>query len=335
MAKVYVGTYGKYNNGSIDGAWLDLADYETYDDFLAACRKVHKDEHDPEFMIQDSDGFPDGLDCMEWLGQTAFNDVKLAMKEEEQEAAGRPAINIIEYSERSFAVVGDTKAVKDALKKMGGSFNRRLSCGAGWIFSNKKREEVERFINSDEVTERVNAERKTPKEGQKFVDWLNEYLARSHDEYIRKNAVGAIKMHDRYYIIDKPSIENRFCFHDEGPDYDLYKELSANDTKMGVYFKNHNLRAFDGKIDHMTNGEGYDSDKRVWWYPSKSDGNRLYLCFYDRGSEPENVLCTDEERSLILKGLQVGRSMFESRLDNYLKRYGVSKLHTWTYWADA
>ena len=24
-AKVYVGTYGKYNNGSLSGAWLDLA----------------------------------------------------------------------------------------------------------------------------------------------------------------------------------------------------------------------------------------------------------------------------------------------------------------------
>ena len=25
-ARVYVGTYGKYNNGSLFGAWLDLSD---------------------------------------------------------------------------------------------------------------------------------------------------------------------------------------------------------------------------------------------------------------------------------------------------------------------
>ena len=25
--KVYVGTYAKYNNGSLSGAWLDLSDY--------------------------------------------------------------------------------------------------------------------------------------------------------------------------------------------------------------------------------------------------------------------------------------------------------------------
>jgi antirestriction protein len=65
MASVYVGTYGKYNSGSIEGGWLDLADYETYDEFLKACRNLHKNERDPEFMIQDSEGFPDGLDCME------------------------------------------------------------------------------------------------------------------------------------------------------------------------------------------------------------------------------------------------------------------------------
>lgn len=26
-AKVYVGTYAKYNNGSLSGAWLDLSDH--------------------------------------------------------------------------------------------------------------------------------------------------------------------------------------------------------------------------------------------------------------------------------------------------------------------
>ena len=34
MARCYVGTYGKYNAGSLAGAWLDLSDYPTYQDFL-------------------------------------------------------------------------------------------------------------------------------------------------------------------------------------------------------------------------------------------------------------------------------------------------------------
>ena len=32
-ARVYVGTYGKYNNGSLFGAWLDLSDYSDKEDF--------------------------------------------------------------------------------------------------------------------------------------------------------------------------------------------------------------------------------------------------------------------------------------------------------------
>lgn len=37
-ARVYVGTYNKYNNGSLFGKWLDLSDYSDKDEFLEACR---------------------------------------------------------------------------------------------------------------------------------------------------------------------------------------------------------------------------------------------------------------------------------------------------------
>ncbi|SED11388.1 hypothetical protein SAMN04489761_4317 [Tenacibaculum sp. MAR_2009_124] len=49
---------------------------------------------------------------------------------------------IIDYSEKAIAVIGDTKPIKDDLKKLGGRFNFRLSCGAGWIFPKTKQEEV-------------------------------------------------------------------------------------------------------------------------------------------------------------------------------------------------
>lgn len=55
-------------------------------------------------------------------------------------------INIIQYSEKSIAVVGDTKPIKEDLKKLGGRFNFRLSCGAGWIFQMSKLEEVQNFL---------------------------------------------------------------------------------------------------------------------------------------------------------------------------------------------
>lgn len=50
---VYVGTYHKYNSGSLKGEWLDLDNYDSYAAFLDACNDLHADEDDPEFMFQD------------------------------------------------------------------------------------------------------------------------------------------------------------------------------------------------------------------------------------------------------------------------------------------
>jgi antirestriction protein len=60
-ARIYVGTYAKYNNGSIAGKWLELEDYADREDFLAACKELHRDETDPELMFQDYEGFPKAL----------------------------------------------------------------------------------------------------------------------------------------------------------------------------------------------------------------------------------------------------------------------------------
>ena len=79
VAKVYVGTYRKYNNGNLDGAWIDLNKFKNYDAFIAECKRVHKDECDPEFMIQDHE-LPDGLGCGEWLSRKEFDDIKEACK---------------------------------------------------------------------------------------------------------------------------------------------------------------------------------------------------------------------------------------------------------------
>ena len=57
--KVYVGTCAKYNDGNLFGAWLDLEDYTDKDEFVEACKALHADEEDPEFMFQDQEGIPD------------------------------------------------------------------------------------------------------------------------------------------------------------------------------------------------------------------------------------------------------------------------------------
>lgn len=149
MARVYIGTYKKYNNGSIAGKWIDLAQFNSYEEFVKECRKVHKDELDPEFMIQDYEDFPDGLAPSEWISEKDFNDVIQALKEEQTELQDDSKYQIVDYSDKAIAVVGDTKEIKDQLKALGGRYNPKLSCGAGWIFSKKVEDKVRELLQND------------------------------------------------------------------------------------------------------------------------------------------------------------------------------------------
>lgn len=58
---LYVGTYHKYNCGSLDGRWWYLCNYADIDDLLADIEEYHNDEHDPEYMVQDWDNLPHGF----------------------------------------------------------------------------------------------------------------------------------------------------------------------------------------------------------------------------------------------------------------------------------
>ena len=58
---IYVGTWEKYNNGSLAGAWLKLQDYKDAEEFYKKCKDLHSDEVDPEFMFQDIENMPTGF----------------------------------------------------------------------------------------------------------------------------------------------------------------------------------------------------------------------------------------------------------------------------------
>ena len=53
---------------------------------------------------------------------------------------------LVEYSDKSLAVFGDTKPIKEELKAMGGKFNSRLTFNgdrlAGWIFTKSKEKQL-------------------------------------------------------------------------------------------------------------------------------------------------------------------------------------------------
>lgn len=283
--KVYVGSYGEYNAGRLTGGWVSLNECKDYAAFLSKCRAMHRGEREPEYMIQDSEDFPDGIDCMEWLSEQDFNDVKAACKEERDDA------HTLSPAEQLRAILLGTAAPDTATS------------------------------------------------GMMYKTWLDEWTAINHScdaAYYRKHYAGALKLHGGYYLIDKPRIENRFCFADEGPQSELYDELMADkECELAAYFKAKNLDKFDDAINHIEHGTY--GNKNVRWH--LCDDKRISiacgddLIYYNLGNE--YTLCTDDEKAQILVALKWGRSLFEKRLDSYLKRYGTNKLHTWTYWADA
>ena len=81
---------------------------------------------------------------------------KQPTRSEPQPTAKSGKIQVVDYSEKAIAVIGETKQHKDKLKELGGSFNPRLSCGAGWIFSKKRLEDVKAYFLSLKTAEQDN-----------------------------------------------------------------------------------------------------------------------------------------------------------------------------------
>lgn len=73
-------------------------------------------------------------------------------QEQNQTAEEIGAFKIVDYSEKAFAVVGDTREIKDTLKQHGGRFNPSLTVGgskcAGWIFSKKSIDAVRNALRA-------------------------------------------------------------------------------------------------------------------------------------------------------------------------------------------
>jgi hypothetical protein len=70
---------------------------------------------------------------------------KLVPPPQVTEVATQPIIadiQLIDYSDKAIAVIGNTKPIKAMLKSLGGRFNAFLTCGPGWIFSKTKYNEL-------------------------------------------------------------------------------------------------------------------------------------------------------------------------------------------------
>lgn len=130
------------------------------------------------FKYDDSDSMQDYFDTNFYLKIKISEEYKViepkvkkssVKPEKVEEAKGMEAVTvegleIVDYSEKAIAVFGDTKAIKEQLKELGGRFNPSLNYNgekrAGWIFSKKQADKVRELLapaksekEADEITE--------------------------------------------------------------------------------------------------------------------------------------------------------------------------------------
>ena len=380
--RIYVGTWAKYNAGSLSGEWLALKDYDSYSELCEVMRAIHEDESDPEPMIQDCEDFPDGFSVVSGsLSEEEYNDILKACKEEEEEeeestrteeeeSAGaeeeetpstedteeetQTAVTVCKYSEKAIAVIGDTRPFADVLRANGGRFNARLTCGAGWIFQATKKDIIVEALktagaavsesdtvparnsgNSSNSSNRRNSSTRrngggypdTAMGGQKVVIEYGE--KRGDLEFYKSRFTTGIRFPEGVYLFQKPRIENDFCFRDEGPEYDYYKELCNDKKLLEEHFIAHNME----QVREPKEGETMYIIKDSW-----STDNQVYIRWSNYPYIParDQIVreATEREQQEYRLQLRAVRAEFGKRVDRYLKRFGTSKLHIWSYWAD-
>lgn len=306
-AAVYCGTYDKYNAGNLGGGWLQLADYDTNEEFLKKCKELHKDEPDPEFMYQDTECMPP-----EFYSESQID----------------PEV---------FAVI---HAVKEINKNKDKATAFEVFC--------EENAAIPDMFDVDEFLLAYTANKRNDRPKEKENEDLKEFKEKFKGWYYVDHIVDVIKVDDEHYItFEKQDIEKEFCFgysNTYGPTSgEAYRTCENFGEKE---FKDANLNKFDRKYERVLKHlEKHETVVLGLYYDGcgmmKNYGAEIVYIKTDE-DEPlkkgDIILSSTEEsarvRESYKKHVQDLRQAFEKRLDAYLKKYGVSKIKKWTYWAD-
>lgn len=143
--------------------------------------------------------------------------------------------------------------------------------------------------------------------------------------------------------IEKPSIQKNFCFgyrlsRYDSEEYDSANDMAAHAAKSVDYFLEQNLKDINQMIERL---EGKDSRIefriRTHYHGQPEDSKLKSInAFYWHDEEGKKFPKLEGENlQRVIEGYKEVKAAFEKRLNAYLKRYGLSKVNTWSYWQDA
>ena len=179
---------------------------------------------------------------------------------------------------------------------------------------------------------------------------------------MKKAAACAILPDGGMVIVEKQGIEKSFCFGESGYDYAEAQDMAAHARTSESYFKHENMEYFRRWVKDLTevlNGLGnYMLTISGTAYYRQTEDCKLCGIRFDRISDILDAcggsayleelpgmeltvrgrkcrIATSEELKAILDAYKQAEAAHEKRVDNYLKRYGMKNVRTWTYWRDA
>lgn len=189
------------------------------------------------FRYDDSDGMQDYFDTNFYLKIKVSDEYKViepkakksSVKPEkveetkEVEAVTAEGLEIVDYSEKAIAVFGDTKAIKEQLKELGGRFNPALNYNgekrAGWIFSKKQADKVRELL----------APAKSEKEADENTD---EALPLENIHLTETDNFNGV----RYYDIEGAGIITSAKVRADIQPGDIFNVYTAEERKYGVTY---------------------------------------------------------------------------------------------------
>lgn len=158
-------------------------------------------------------------------------------------------------------------------------------------------------------------------------------------EYNRKNIARLVRLECGGLVeIEKPRIETRFCFgysdsRYDTEDYDRANAAADHARTSQDYFIQQNMEPIRHMIKELERPGIYSRNR----YNGTDPGHPIRALEWEsyRSNKPEGAQpITEADRAVLIDAWEkVGRD-FRRRLDTYLKRYGMSKVQTWSYWRD-
>ena len=164
-------------------------------------------------------------------------------------------------------------------------------------------------------------------------------------DYCVKKAAYIVELENGDIVaLEKPSIQKDFCFgysdsRYDTEDYDRAEKMASHARKNVDYFMEQNLKGINSTIANL------ESDAWDSWqyhiripYSGQPENSKLKdieaFRWHDERAQKFPKL-EGENLQRVIEGYKVVKADFEKRLNTYLKRYGLSKVHSWSYWQDA